>query len=84
MNQNEQKLLDKLGIMISGLEYEYPSTSSDPIATGNFMIDASRFGPMCRLIHIVDMLNESKNPAIEEQFHHLITMLELSKENKDG
>lgn len=94
MNRSEQQLLEKLGIMISGLEYEYPEPSpyngsygrpaGDVITTGNFMIDDSKFGPMCRLIHIVDMICESKNPAVNKQFEHLLTMLELTKDNKNG
>lgn len=28
--------------------------------------------------------SESKNPMVEQQFHNLVTLLELTKDNKDG
>jgi hypothetical protein len=91
MNQNEQELLMKLGIVITDLEYDYPEpspydgsygrASGDVTCHGTFTIDESRFRPMCNRIKIVDMIAESKNPMVSEQFHHLITLLELTKEN---
>ena len=92
MNDNEQQLLARLGIIVTDLEYEHaadlylnPVDSNDEvIETGRFRIDQSRFRPMCHLIKLVDMLAESKNPQIEEQFNHLVTMLFLTEDKKNG
>lgn len=92
MNNHELQLLKKLGILITDLEYtrsepspydgSHGTVKGDVITTGSFEIDEDRFRPMCHLIRLVDMICESKNPGVNETFNHLVTMLELTKDNK--
>ncbi len=84
INERDTYLLRKLGLEVTALTYERVSPHNDTIeVAGTFKLDDSVFRPMCRLIEIVDMMNESRNPAVMETFGHLITMLELSKKNKE-
>jgi len=83
MNDADIALLRKLGIEVTDLEYE-PKTmmGNDPspyTIRGEFIIDESTFRPMCRLIELTDMICESKHPVVSEQYHHLITLLNLTK-----
>ncbi len=81
MNENEIQLLEKLGIIVTDIVNDHDPRSPDGLLiSGNFLIDESRFRPMCSLIKIVDMICESKSPGVEEQFNQLITMLNLTQE----
>ena len=89
MNAADHALLGKLGIDITNLEYwhdgvptgmqNHPGGNPDIKTTGVFTIDENVFRPMCHLIRITDMIVESKNPAVNEMYAQLITMLELTK-----
>lgn len=89
MNNADHELLNKLGIIINNLEYthrgvptgmqDYPGGNPEIKISGTFTIDETVFRPMCRLIRITDMMVESKNPAVNEMYNQLITMLELTK-----
>lgn len=96
VDSRDLALVEKLGIMILELDYREPDVDAfmqrgrnpgdlpEVTVHGTFTIDESKFRPMCRLIELVDMICESKNPMVEKQFHHLITLLNLTKENKHG
>ena len=87
MNNADLTLLGKLGIDVTNLEYwhdgvgmqEHPGGDPEIKTTGTFTIDENVFRPMCHLIRITDMIVESKNPAINEMYAQLVTMLELTK-----
>jgi len=92
MNDRDIALLRKLGIHVNNVEYTPEHTSyrgldeahkkNIPVpftVSGSFTVDESTFRPMCRLIELVDLICESKNPTVEKQFHHLITLLNLTK-----
>jgi hypothetical protein len=84
MNEQEQKFLADLGIIVTDVSYEFAGSQDlvrdDLITTGAFVIDYSKFRSTCHLIKIVGMICESKNPAVAEMFDQLITMMELTKE----
>jgi len=88
MNDRDYALLRKLGILVNDVEFDEESPQRDGTSPytirGTFQIDESRFRPMCRLIELVDLMCENKNPVAQEQFHHLVTLLNLTKENKHG
>ena len=89
MNAVDHALLGKLGINVTKLEYQHngipiseqqhPGGDPDISTTGTFTIDETVFRPMCHLIRITNMIVESKNPAVNEMYNQLITMLELTK-----
>ena len=89
MNSADFVLLSKLGIDVTDMEFtidgvpvgvkEYACGAPEIKTTGTFTIDENVFRPMCHLIRITDMIVESKNPAVNEMYNHLITMLELTK-----
>lgn len=70
-------LLIRFGILVQDMTVD--RYDMDNTIRGTFILKEDVFRPMCHLIRIVDMINESKNPAIQETFGHLIEMLELSK-----
>lgn len=90
MTDQQKALLMKLGVLITKLEYTHneipchtqmrPAGPEPEIKIrGEFVIDENRFGSMCNLIKIVDMICESDNPVVEQQFHHLVTLLNLTE-----
>ena len=88
MSTDNIKWLSMLGLRVVGTEHVqspgvYDRGDGDEV-TVIYSVDINQevFGPMARLVKIVSMLNESKNPAVEQQFHNLVTMLELTKESK--
>jgi len=84
MMENDIELLEKLGINVIEVTEPMPKDNADISMRGKFYIDDSKFIPMCRLVKIVDMICESKNPQINEQFNHLVTMLFLTEDKKNG
>ena len=93
MTDYDIMLLRKLGIIITETEYthnEIPCGMQQmryqvaPVVNvrGTFYLDESVFRPMCRLIQLTDMIAESKNPVVNEMYEHLVTMLNLTKEEK--
>jgi len=81
MNQNEQLALAKLGLDIIATHRTLKSSNTHCEIEYTVRVREDTFGPMIRLVGMVDAVSNSKNPGVEEQFNQLLTMLELTKEN---
>ena len=96
VNSDQIDLLRKMGIVVDNLEFHQkpipvremerlglePDAAVDVEVTGTFKIDNERFVPMCHLIRITDMICENKNPAVQEMYHELVTMLFLTEKHE--
>jgi len=85
MDITEQELFKKLGIIITGLRYEHTGMRTKNamlLRSGTFLIEDEKFAESCKLIELIDEIHKSANPAIKEQLNHLITLIELTKEEK--
>jgi len=82
MNQNEQLAMAKLGLDVIATHRSINSASNSHCTIEyTVRVREDTFGPMIRLVSMVDAVCNSKNPGVEEQFNQLLTMLELTKEN---
>lgn len=96
VNSNQIDLLRKMGIVVDNLEFHHkplpvwemekydldPDAAVEVEITGTFKIDNERFVPMCHLIKITDMICENKNPAVQEMYHQLVTLLFLTEKQQ--
>jgi len=82
MMENEQSAMEKLGIDIIAT-YRKVNEQDEHRWDVEYTVRVREdtFGPMVRLVSMVDAVCKSKNPAVEEQFNQLLTMLALTKEN---
>jgi hypothetical protein len=46
---------------------------------GTFIIDNARFTPSMHLLHITNMIIKSQNPAVQEMFGQLVSLLHLTQ-----
>ena len=97
MTAEQIELLARFGLYITSVDYEHEHVNLDGIGMqyqrdatvpgtirGEYRLDQHRFDPNCRFLRIVEMIVQSDNPAVQETFEQLITLLELTKDEGTG
>lgn len=94
MTAEQIELLARFGIYITSVDYEHEHVNIDgvgqwprdahvpTIVHGEFRLDQHRFDPNCHWLRIMEMIIHSDNPAVNETFEQLLTLLHLTDEGQ--